>query len=352
MSSSRIGETYHQNEEGSTASVKKYTIGEVAKLTGSTVITVRHYDEIGLLKPAEVTSSRYRLYTTEEIWRLKLILTLRQLGFGTEDIRNMISGEVSVATVIDWQIEAVDAQILNLTTIKSILQQAKQSDHGEESLRYMYNLVESQSTSIAERKKLILEKMKAAINLEKVSDELINMIFEDEDTILKEDNGKLSMIEKAAIDEMERLLEDPQLIADIRNPKGNLMRVLRLPSDDAAAWLRIQNEMWHQITEYMKNQSAPSSPVVQASLEEYVKLFAKLEKTPFTMQYFRQFVENSLYFETDRLERFHKLLDTLFPLPDLISKANSFFLQVLQWRHTQLEVEDSFARKKAGKRSD
>lgn len=63
-----------------TTYVRKYTIGEVAKLTDSNVRTVRYYDEIGLLKPAEVTSGRYRLYTAEEIWRLKLILTLRYLG--------------------------------------------------------------------------------------------------------------------------------------------------------------------------------------------------------------------------------------------------------------------------------
>jgi len=140
--------------------VRKYTIGEVAKLTDSNVRTVRYYDEIGLLKPAEVTSGRYRLYTTEEIWRLKLILTLRYLGFGMNEIRNLISGEKSVAKVINWQIEALNAQIRTLTNIKEILEQTAQSDYGEDSLHYMHEMVESIALSSAERKQLIFDKMK------------------------------------------------------------------------------------------------------------------------------------------------------------------------------------------------
>jgi len=125
---------------------KKYTIGEVAKITGSTVKTVRYYDEIGLLKPAEVTASRYRLYTMEEIWRLELIFTFRYLGFGIDEINKMISGEKSVANVINWQIEALDAQIRTLTRIKSILLQTQQSNYKEDSLRLLYKLIASPET--------------------------------------------------------------------------------------------------------------------------------------------------------------------------------------------------------------
>jgi DNA-binding transcriptional MerR regulator len=39
-----------------------HTIGEVAKLTGAPVKTIRYYSDIGLLPPAKVSDSRYRLY--------------------------------------------------------------------------------------------------------------------------------------------------------------------------------------------------------------------------------------------------------------------------------------------------
>jgi DNA-binding transcriptional MerR regulator len=38
-----------------------HTIGEVAKLTGAPVKSIRYYSDIGLLPPAEVSDSRYRL---------------------------------------------------------------------------------------------------------------------------------------------------------------------------------------------------------------------------------------------------------------------------------------------------
>ncbi|WP_019419849.1 MerR family DNA-binding transcriptional regulator [Paenibacillus sp. OSY-SE] len=44
-----------------------YSIGEAAKMIGSTVKTVRYYDEIGLLKPTNYTEGGHRLYTTEDI---------------------------------------------------------------------------------------------------------------------------------------------------------------------------------------------------------------------------------------------------------------------------------------------
>ena len=42
---------------------KTMTVHEVANLTGITIRTLHYYDEIGLLKPAIVTDSKYRLYS-------------------------------------------------------------------------------------------------------------------------------------------------------------------------------------------------------------------------------------------------------------------------------------------------
>ncbi len=43
-----------------------YPIGEVAKMIGSKVRTIRYYDEIGLVKPTSHTEGGHRLYTTED----------------------------------------------------------------------------------------------------------------------------------------------------------------------------------------------------------------------------------------------------------------------------------------------
>ncbi|WP_353936550.1 MerR family transcriptional regulator [uncultured Brevibacillus sp.] len=51
------------------------------------LISVCYYNEIGLFKPEKVITGRYRLYTMEEIWRMKIILPLRNLGFGLGEVR-------------------------------------------------------------------------------------------------------------------------------------------------------------------------------------------------------------------------------------------------------------------------
>lgn len=54
------------------------TISQIAKLTGVSIRTLQYYDEIGLLKPSEVTSSGYRLYNNDALERLQQILFLKK----------------------------------------------------------------------------------------------------------------------------------------------------------------------------------------------------------------------------------------------------------------------------------
>ena len=50
------------------------SISQVARLTGISVRTLQYYDEIGLLKPSELTSSGYRLYDDNALQTLQQIL--------------------------------------------------------------------------------------------------------------------------------------------------------------------------------------------------------------------------------------------------------------------------------------
>ena len=55
--------------------------------------TLRHYDEIGLLRPARVGGNGYRYYEREQLLRLQQILLLRELGLGLEAIGAILDGE-------------------------------------------------------------------------------------------------------------------------------------------------------------------------------------------------------------------------------------------------------------------
>lgn len=70
----------------------RITIGEMAKLCSVSVRTLHHYDERGLLEPAEVSADTgYRWYGEPEIRRLQEILFLRELDFSLTEIREILS---------------------------------------------------------------------------------------------------------------------------------------------------------------------------------------------------------------------------------------------------------------------
>lgn len=66
------------------------TVKEVAELTGISIRTLRYYDEIGLLKPTQVTEAGYRLYDEKALAKLQEILFFKELGVSLAEIRSML----------------------------------------------------------------------------------------------------------------------------------------------------------------------------------------------------------------------------------------------------------------------
>lgn len=66
------------------------TVNEVSKLTGVSIRALHYYDKIGLLHPAEVTESGYRLYDDTALERLQQILLFRELEFSLKAIREIL----------------------------------------------------------------------------------------------------------------------------------------------------------------------------------------------------------------------------------------------------------------------
>ncbi|HLH58262.1 MAG TPA: MerR family transcriptional regulator [Streptosporangiaceae bacterium] len=67
-----------------------WSIAQVARMSGVTSRTLRHYDAIGLLAPAYVGVNGYRYYEEEQLLRLQQILVLRELGVGLGEIARSI----------------------------------------------------------------------------------------------------------------------------------------------------------------------------------------------------------------------------------------------------------------------
>lgn len=69
----------------------EYTIQKLASLAGVSTRTLRYYDEIGILKPARINSSGYRIYGQEEVNTLQQILFYRELGVGLDSIKEIVT---------------------------------------------------------------------------------------------------------------------------------------------------------------------------------------------------------------------------------------------------------------------
>ena len=69
----------------------EYTVQKLAQLAGVSTRTLRYYDEVGILKPARINSSGYRIYGQHEVDLLQQILFFRELGVSLETIKNIVA---------------------------------------------------------------------------------------------------------------------------------------------------------------------------------------------------------------------------------------------------------------------
>ena len=69
----------------------EYTVQKLSQLAGISTRTLRYYDQIGILKPARISSSGYRIYGQTEVNLLQQILFFKELGISLKDIKEIIT---------------------------------------------------------------------------------------------------------------------------------------------------------------------------------------------------------------------------------------------------------------------
>lgn len=78
----------------------EHSIQEVARLTGTTSRTLRHYAQIGLLEPFRIGHNGYRYYNAANLIRLQRILLLRELGLGLPQIAQILTSQAPEAAAL------------------------------------------------------------------------------------------------------------------------------------------------------------------------------------------------------------------------------------------------------------
>jgi len=114
-----------------------FRIGEFSKFSRVSVRMLRHYDQLGLLKPSHIDSvTNYRYYLADQLPRLNRILALRDLGFSLEQILGMLDEELSSEQLLgmlklkraeieqqvqeeQWRLARLEARILQMNDDES-----------------------------------------------------------------------------------------------------------------------------------------------------------------------------------------------------------------------------------------
>jgi MerR family transcriptional regulator, thiopeptide resistance regulator len=101
------------------------TVGEVAELAAVTVRTLHHYDELGLLSPSGRSDAGYRLYSRDDLARLREILIWRTLGFPLTEIASLLGdpGHDRLAA-LERQRELIEREIERLGALAAAVDAA------------------------------------------------------------------------------------------------------------------------------------------------------------------------------------------------------------------------------------
>ena len=94
--------------------MSKYTTGEIARLSGVTVRTVQYYDTRGILIPSELSEGGRRLYSEDDLKRMKIICFLRELDLPIDAISQILEEEHPenvISLLIEQQEQALSDDI-------------------------------------------------------------------------------------------------------------------------------------------------------------------------------------------------------------------------------------------------
>lgn len=106
-----------------------FTIGELARATDTKAVTIRYYEQLGLVPPAKRTPSGYRLYSPLERDRLLFVRRSRALGFSLDDVRELLEladhRQISCSAVdakVAQQLSQIQLRIRDLQELEQELQ--------------------------------------------------------------------------------------------------------------------------------------------------------------------------------------------------------------------------------------
>lgn len=110
------------------------TIGALARAAGVPTSTVRYYERAGILRSRGRSSGNYRLYSKEDLQRLRFIRAAQETGFTLEDITHLLrpASCERVQNLIEARLETVEARMNSLRHVRRVLRTSLEQCHEHE----------------------------------------------------------------------------------------------------------------------------------------------------------------------------------------------------------------------------
>ncbi len=113
-------------------------IGEAANRSGVPAKTIRYYESIRLIAPAERTAAGYRVYSDADVQTLRFIARARGLGFSVADCANLLAlwqdksrASADVKALARQQVDKIEAKIAELESMRETLDDLMERCHGD-----------------------------------------------------------------------------------------------------------------------------------------------------------------------------------------------------------------------------
>lgn len=134
-----------------------YKIGELSKLTGCSIETLRYYEREGLLPAPPRGDNGYRYYPKDTVSRVHFILHAKQLGFTLNDIAELLSIQVQkdastcadVKEIALQKLAMIQRKIRELETMYQALEKVAQACDGSENSAHHCTILQALESEVA-----------------------------------------------------------------------------------------------------------------------------------------------------------------------------------------------------------
>lgn len=301
------------------------SIGDVARLTGLSVKTIRYYSDLGLVPAVSRTDTGYRRYDEAGVARLELIHALRELGLDLQSIRRVTEHRTKIEEVASAHADAIDVHIQQLMLRRAVLRAIARGITDPEEVQRMTAFAEAS----AEESRRIMEEFLDSIFADHQGNPFAERMRSAPPVLPDEPSAE----QVDAWVELARLVHDSAFRARIREMivEGERQRAASGISETDEATQQAGQAVVDRAGAAVSNGVATDSAEARAIVNEVVPLFAAAASKKDSPGYRRALAHQLATFSDPRAERYWQLIGVIngWPAQPSVMRPYEWFMAAL-----------------------